>query len=201
MRRYHHPAVRRLGLALPLVAGIALLLLVLGSGAILQVTDQRAGGPLYTVAALRAHLAHDPAAWLDRPLRVQAVASVCTTWDEAAHGRPCLTWGPALTDPGVTDGAGALPVVAAPAPPLVSFLRRLPLIGSVLPAPQQPRWDSLGTYHIQLHAVACDQTAQQSCYYYARLLDAAPDSVAGVMARLQSIQVAQGGPGLPQGRQ
>jgi hypothetical protein len=79
-----------------------------------------------------------------------------------------------LTDPGVTDGAEALPVVAAPAPPLVWFLRRLPLIGSVAPAPQQPRWDSLGTYQIQLHAVICDLKAQRPCYYYARLLDAAP---------------------------
>jgi hypothetical protein len=174
MRSHRHPAVRRLGLALPLVAGIVLLLLVLGTVAILQVADQTGGGPVYTVAALRAHLAHDPAAWLDRPLRVRAMASVCPAWDEAAHGSPCQTWVPALSDPSVTDGAEALPVVATPASPLVAFLRRLPLIGSVLPAPQQPRWDSLGTYQIQLHAVACDLKAQQSCYYYARLPDAAP---------------------------
>jgi hypothetical protein len=174
MRSYRHPALRRLGLALPLVAGIALLFLVLGSVAILQVADRTGDGPVYTVAALRAHLAHDPAAWLDRPLRVRAMASVCTAWNAATHVRPCQTWGPTLTDPGGAYGAEALPVVAAPAPPLVSFLRRLPLIGSVAPAPQQPRWDSLDTYQIQLHAVVCDLKALRPCYYYARLLDAAP---------------------------
>jgi hypothetical protein len=174
MRSYRRRSFRHLGLALPLVAGSALLLLVLGTVAILQVADQTGGGPVYTVAALRTHLAHDPAAWLDRPLRVRAIASGCTAWDKAAHVRSCLTWGPALTDPGGAYGAEALPVVAAPAPPLVSFFRRLPLIGEVAPAPQQPRWDSLGTYYIQLHAVACDLKAQRLCYYYARLLDAAP---------------------------
>jgi len=37
-------------------------------------------GPVYTVAALQAHLDREPAAWLGRTLRTHAVAVRCLTW-------------------------------------------------------------------------------------------------------------------------
>jgi hypothetical protein len=152
---------------------VAVLLLALGVLAIAQVAGRTASGPVYTVAALRAQLAHDPDAWVGRTLQVRALASVCTAWLWAPHASPCLNWAPALTDP--ADGAEALPLVIGAAPPLLAFLRRLPLIGPGAPAPQEPRWNLIATYRIQLHAASCGPSDRRPCYS-ALLLDAAPDA-------------------------
>ncbi|HWE64278.1 MAG TPA: hypothetical protein VHB98_21410 [Chloroflexota bacterium] len=168
-----HPSFHRPGLAFLPLLGMILLLLVLGAMMLAQVTSRMRGGPIYTVAALRAHLAQDPAAWMDRPLRVRAIAAICRAWLSLAHASPCVNWQLALTDPGADDGAEALPLASGPVPPLVELLRRLPLIRIVAPAPQQPRWDAIAVYRIQLHALACGPAQQPPCYE-ALLLDAAP---------------------------
>jgi hypothetical protein len=120
MHFWHRPSRFRLGLTCMLAAGMAVALLALAATAVAQVAGQTVGGPVYAVPAFRTHLAQDPDAWVDRPLRVQAIASVCTAWLEAARGRPCMHRGSALTDPGAPADAGALPVVIAPAPGGVS---------------------------------------------------------------------------------
>ena len=147
-----------------------LLLTGLAVGALSRREDQ---GPMYTMAALRERLAVQPAAWVDRPLRVRAWASPCTAWIGVAHASPCLNFQPTLTDPQGYYGAAALPLASGTASPLLALLRRLPLIGNGAPAPQQPHWDTIGVYRIQIHVVYCDPINQPPCYE-ALLLDAAP---------------------------
>lgn len=49
------------------------------------------------------------------------------------------------------------------APP-VAFLRRVPLLRALVPAPQQVPGDSLAIYSIQLHAYTCGFSGQSICY-------------------------------------
>lgn len=161
------------GVASALAAGMIIALLAVGILAMVQVARWSAGGPVYTVAALRAHLARDPDAWVDRPLRVRAVAGICTVWTAwpgVGRAGPCMNWQPSLIDP--HDDVEALPLASGPVPPLIAFLRRLPLPGYTAPAPQQPRWDALGVYRIQLHAFSCSSLLPPC--YEALLLDAVP---------------------------
>lgn len=169
-----HRAFPRLGTGLLAASGVIALLLVLGAVVIAQAVDRPADGPVYPVAALRAHLARDPGVWVDRPLRVRAIAiDLCAAWTGMAHIPSCLNRQPALIDPGAPMGMEALPLASGPVPPPVAFLRRLPLIGQVAPAPQRPRWDTIAVYRIELRAVPCGAAEQPLCYE-ALLLDAAP---------------------------
>jgi hypothetical protein len=167
MRISNRLSLPLLGLTCVLIASTTVALLALGA----QVAGRQVGGPVYTVAALRAQVAQDPEAWMGRTVQVRALASVCTAWLTAAHVSPCLNWRPALTDP--HDDGDALPLVSGPVPPPVALLRRLPLIGQMAPAPQSPRWDGMDVYRVQLHALSCGPPQQPECYE-ALLLDAAP---------------------------
>jgi hypothetical protein len=154
-----------------LAAGMTVALLALGALVLVQAAGPQTGGPVYTVAALRAHLAQEPQAWVDRPLRVRALAGACTAWLEMPHEGPCLHWQPELMDP--QDEGEVLPLVSGPIPPPVAFLRRLPLIGDIAPGPQFPRWDGVDVYRVQVHALSCG-IHLPPCYE-ALLLDAAAD--------------------------
>ena len=126
-------------------------------------------GPVYTVAALRAHLMQDPDAWLDRVVRIRARASAC-------EASPCLNWQPALNDPSAPDTAQALPLLPGQGEPLLSAWRHLPLIGSLLPAPQAVRWEKLAVYRILLHAAPCGPARRPPCFE-ALLLDVEPTTL------------------------
>jgi hypothetical protein len=154
-----------------LAAGMIVALLALSALVLAQAAVRTASGPVYTVAALRTHLAQDPEAWVDRPLRVRAIAGACAAWLGLPHDGPCLHWQPELIDP--QDVGDALPLVSGPVPPPVAFLRRLPLIGDIAPAPQHPHWDGMDVYRVQLHALSCGMH-QPPCYE-ALLLDATAD--------------------------
>jgi hypothetical protein len=144
--------------------------------------DSTAASPVYTVAVLRAYLARQPEAWLDRPLRVRAiahrplrvrqVADACSAWTGPERTSPCMKLQPEITDPSTATGTAALPLAPGPVPSLVAVLRRLPLIGTIAPLPQEPHWDALAVYRIELHALWCGP-AQPPCAYEALLLDAA----------------------------
>jgi hypothetical protein len=143
---------------------------VLASGPLLAIRPVApANGPEYTVAALRAHVMQDPEGWLDHQVRVRARADACMA-------SPCLNWQPTLSDPDSPDFAQPLPLTPVPSEPLLSMWRRLPVIGSLMPAPQALRWDRLAVYRIVLHAAPCGPAMRPPCYG-ALLLDAVPSTL------------------------
>jgi hypothetical protein len=96
----------------------------------------------------------------------------CLSWDTAEGGAPCRDRSAYLLD---RDGASLLPVTGWASDPLLAALRRLPLLGALLPRPQVVRWGALATYRVQLLPVAAGACSVAPCYR-ALLLDAALDS-------------------------
>jgi hypothetical protein len=131
--------------------------------------------PVYTVAALQMHLAQEPAAWVNRTLRVRAIANAdgCATWDTGE--RPtCLEWQALIFDPGAEANAHPLPLARGPVPLLLAALRRAPFLKRLAPAQQVVHWEAVATYRIQLRAASCRPGGASPCAYAALLLDAAP---------------------------
>ena len=133
-----------------------------------------ASRPLYTLAAVRRHLHAGPTGWIGRSVEVRAVATLCATW-LSGEGSPCLDQQPRLIDPGGDGSTLSLSVADAPAAPLLSALRRLPLVGPLAPSPQPPllRWGIPWVYTIRLQRTPCADDASQTCDQ-ALLLDALP---------------------------
>jgi hypothetical protein len=131
--------------------------------------------PVYTVAQLQAHLARDPTALVGRTLRVRGIANPagCSTTD-AQQGAPCPDrWRQGIVDP---DGVTLLPLTAGPSNPLLAFVRRVPVLGGLAPAPQAVHWGVLATYRVRLGAMPHSLCGTTPCYE-ARLLDATPDTL------------------------
>jgi hypothetical protein len=85
-------------------------------------------------------------------------------------GCSCRDRAPSLLD---RDGAGMLPVAGWEPDPLLAALRRLPLVGGLVPGPRAVRRGVLATYRVRLQpapAPVCDATP---CYEVF-LQDAAP---------------------------
>jgi hypothetical protein len=68
-----------------------------------------------------------------------------------------------------------LPLVPAGPDPLLAMVRRVPLLGDLLPAPQAVRWEEVATYRVELRAAPNEMCGAATCYE-ALLLDAAPDA-------------------------
>jgi hypothetical protein len=137
------------------------------------------------VYALEADLAHDPAVWLSHPVRTRALLGAQCTVLVGLYAPTCAGWRSALTDPrastnsGLDSAAQPLPLVWGTQPALPAFLRRLPLVGQLVPRPQIVRSSVPAVYQIQLRPTACVLSAIPLCYE-ALLLDAfAPDNVTG----------------------
>jgi hypothetical protein len=134
-------------------------------------------GQVYSVATLRAYLAHDPRRWVGRALLVRGEVVPCVAMPAAEDG-PCAALTPSgWQPPSPTPWRAAvdpLPVVHAGLDPFLGRLRRLPLLGGLLPAPQVLRWGAVGTYRVRLRASANSICGTGVCYE-ALLLDAAPD--------------------------
>jgi hypothetical protein len=151
---------------------VAPLALVLGAGSAAVIsTGQRSHVPVYTLAELRAGLVRNPAAWVGRAVRVRGMvqSSGCLAWD-AGGSAPCRDRAAYLLGP---DGASVLQVAGWERDPLLATLRRLPLVGRLVPGPRAARWGALATYRVRLQAApapVCDDTP---CYEVF-LLDAAP---------------------------
>lgn len=162
------------------VAGAALLLAALGwaapsTAALLSDLTSPPSGRVYGVSEVSSGLAHDPARWLGATLRVQGVMTGAQQRRDVHGGWESV--GPSrLADPAnmtvdipltmTTD----LPVSWGAPNSLLSWLRRLPLLGGALPRPQTVQWDRLATYRVRLRVVpgrACPRC------YEAVLLDAA----------------------------
>jgi hypothetical protein len=122
-----------------------------------------ADGPVYTVAALDALLTNHPTAWINQTVRVRARPAACLLRMDAP-GSPCREWQPILVDATPGQRANALPLAWSNASRLVVFLRRLPLLGSIVPAPQQLRWSALAIYRVRVQAKMCGPAQQPPCF-------------------------------------
>jgi hypothetical protein len=130
-----------------------------------------AHGPVYTVAQLQAQLARDPAAVVGRTVGVRGIAipAACSTWD-AEQDFPCPDrWRQGIVDP---DGVTLLPLTVGAANPLLAFVRRVPLLGDLLPAPQALDWGEVATYRVQVRALPQGSCGMGRCVA-AILLEAA----------------------------
>jgi hypothetical protein len=155
---------------LPLVGLFAL---VLFTGLVLAALGSRPHQePVYGVSALRAHLEQDPAAWLNRPLRIRAVAERCAAW-VGTPGTPCLDAQPTFLDAQAADSASYLRLGWASPSSLRAVLRRLPAIGRLIPAAPPIRWGIPAVYNAELVALFPAGPSIPGDYE-ALLLDAAP---------------------------
>ncbi len=108
-------------------------------------------GPVYTVAQVRDELGRVPARWAGHTVQIRGILQSSPTWPCAFTGETCAAAETQLTDAGTpgTSGAVGLTVTITPEEPLVRWLRRLPLLGPLLPA-QTPRWGTVATYRVAM---------------------------------------------------
>jgi hypothetical protein len=153
-----------------------MILLGLVAGAVAHTRGGAASARVYSVAEVRMHLTSQPAAWAGRTIQVRARAQGCAVWALTAGTSACLAQQLVLVDVGGEDAAEPLPLVQEPAAPVRAFLRRLPVVGPLVAAPQVLRWGADAVYRVQLR-----RAPDESCYhappcYEALLLDAASDA-------------------------
>jgi hypothetical protein len=123
--------------------------------------------PLYTVAQLSKHLTMRPRQWVGRVVQVRAVAVVVPLW--VSHEMlPFRLMVARLVDP---DGRGGLPLVFGPEDRVLGALRRLPLLGELVPPPQVRVWERPTIYRIRLEVAR----GPGDDPYAAVLLDTQPD--------------------------
>lgn len=122
--------IARLGAPLPRGLGVASLLGV---------------GSVYTVADVERQVSRDPADWIGRIVLVrgQPVSYLL----QAPDG---IVMQIGLVDPGRGHNARPLSLRWGEPDPLLSLLRRLPMVGRFAPRPRQLSWDTPAIYRIQL---------------------------------------------------
>ena len=162
---------------------IGALAVLVGAGAYLSLVYNDSGhgsadqGTVYSVAAVNAYLANDPGSWLGRTIQVRGEIVPCIAVPSAGGG-PCAELTP---DSGRLEGylksgmptAVALPVMHAGLDPVRSVVRWVPLLGRLVPAPQELHWGVVATYRVQLASVPNSICGAGACAE-ARLLDSAP---------------------------
>ncbi|MDQ2827476.1 MAG: hypothetical protein M3Y74_00275 [Chloroflexota bacterium] len=125
--------------------------------AIIIATERRltSAGAVYTVARVRAGLARNPQAWVGRTILVRGLVIRC----RLVEG--CIALPPGIPRVGLVDG---IPIIEMPRAavlsqalplqvgedPLRSFLRLIPLLRGVVPAPRQPSPAQPTTYRVRL---------------------------------------------------
>ncbi len=110
-------------------------------------------GTVYTVAQAHAGMIRQPQLWVGRTVLVRAHAFPL--------GTSCPPINPWCTNVVLVDGASllantptlvAMAADAARPDPLVSQLRRVPLVDRLIPQPQQVDWSHVATYRVHLSA-------------------------------------------------
>ena len=129
--------------------------------------------PVYTVAEVQDNLTLDPGGWAGRTVRVRGVAQVCLPSASPASVLHCIHRPQDLLDPGLGNGSEGMLLVWSPQRSWLAFLRRVPALGTLMPAAQSPHWGAVTTYRVQLRAVPAGSCTGEPCYE-ALLLDAAP---------------------------
>jgi len=147
--------------------------LVLAGGLALVVSTVSTGGgalaPVYTVSELRAGLADNPHAWLGHTTLVRGVALGPACPPNAS----CVFAWPALVDADAAGPGSSLLLSMGPANSLLALLRRLPLVGRLVPGPQLLRWGRPAVYRVQVRDAA-GTAPNGTRHYEAVLLDPAP---------------------------
>ena len=177
---YWSRARRPVSALVPLAAA----LLFLGISMALHALVPPRGGPVYSVGALWARVHRDPDRWVGRTVRLYAVAERCAS-PISDSVTACIDPRPALFDAASQPRLALLLLPEGAAAPLRAWLRRLPLVGSLVPAPPAPRWDAPAVYRIQLRARPCSPAPpvpQPQCYE-ALLLDAGSSPLTRVRER------------------
>jgi len=126
--------------------------------------------PVYTLADVRRGLNREPAAWLRTPVLLRAMATSRFTRSCPLGLASCLVSTPLLVDPGTQSARGGLALEWGAAYPMAAALRRLPVLGLLVPLPQRPQWDRAAIYRVQIR-----RPSSRRCvtFYVAVLLDAA----------------------------
>jgi hypothetical protein len=156
---------------------IALLTLVFATGsAVMALSRPVSHDPVYSVAAVRANLAHDARDWVGRTILVRGGLTTCMAIPSEGYG-PCAalvpdSWQPSRVDPSSPAEIEPLPVTRAGLDPRLTRLRRVPLLGELMPAPQVLHWGAISPYRVQLRAIANSPCGAGICFE-AVLLDAA----------------------------
>jgi hypothetical protein len=107
------------------------------------------GAPVYTVGQVEAGLARDPEAWTDRTFLLRGTAIVAECPHFVAICGPLIVGGD--RPPSMWD---RLPLAAQVGPSGLAFLRRIPVLSSILPRAAVIRWDVPATYRVHLRAAA-----------------------------------------------
>jgi hypothetical protein len=118
---------------------------------------------VYMVAQVQTHLARDAQWWVGRTILVQGMVA----------GEPAYHPIPSLVDTDAAATVAPLPLVWTGLDPLRAYLRRLPVLGRLVPRAQAVRWGEGAVYRIQLRAAPANSCPDRPCYE-ALLLDAAP---------------------------
>jgi hypothetical protein len=147
-------------------------LLLAASLALATLPGRRDQGRLYTVVQVEDGLAHQPERLLGQTVQLRAIAEQCPLWGTPDSGLHCMGSQPVLVDQEASLTA-PLPLTWRPQSPLLAFLRRVPLLGGIVPARQGVGWMAPATYRVQLRPVPAISCGYLPCYQ-ALLLDAAP---------------------------
>jgi hypothetical protein len=144
---------------------LALAGLLLAGGTVgASMSDHHDQTRVYTVAQLVTGQAHDPRYLANRRVLVRATAGGCIPW-AAPKDSPCLDEGPELVEVRAGTLVAALPLICGRDRPLPRYVRELPWLGRLLPAPQVLHPGTLAVYRIQLPRIPG---------YEALLLDSLP---------------------------
>jgi hypothetical protein len=125
-------------------------------------------GSVYTVAQLTDDLAAHPESWVGRVVRVRAVAIIVA---QPVGNEPLALWPIVSRLNNPTGGGSSLLLVLGSEDRVLGALRRLPVLGGLVPPPQVRVWERPSLYRIRLEVVP--DLGNES--YAAVLLDARRD--------------------------
>jgi hypothetical protein len=161
------------------VAALALAA-VLGSGLARAFSSSNvAVTPVYTVAQIHGLLRYHPASALGHTVQVRGILEGPFVF--CGDSRPCppATWGLVDTETQSTGPDQYLPVVARRSGGLWEVLHNVPVLQTLIPAPQRLQFGIMATYRLQLRAapVLCNRNPAVLCSE-GLVPDAAPSALA-----------------------
>jgi hypothetical protein len=109
---------------------------------------------------------------MQHTVHVRAIPALrwCFVWTWPSPN--CQLWEPALVGMGM-DSQAALPLAWGGAPPVLAYLRQMPVLEALAPSPQGIRWGTPGIYRVQLRATTCFTPGMAPCFE-AAVLDSSP---------------------------